>query len=33
MSKEILFGNDARVKIVEGVDIIANAVQIGRAHV
>lgn len=28
MSKEILFGNDARVKIVEGVDIIANAVRV-----
>ena len=34
-AKEILFGTDARTKICEGVDIIANAVkvtlEIGRA--
>mgnify|MGYP000206335197 CR=1 FL=1 len=28
MSKEILFGSDSRAKIVEGVDIIANAVKV-----
>ncbi len=28
MPKEILFGSDARAKIVEGVDIIANAVKV-----
>tara|TARA_Y100000389_G_scaffold35103_1_gene29850 strand:- start:15483 stop:17135 length:1653 start_codon:yes stop_codon:yes gene_type:complete len=28
MSKEILFGNDSRVKVVKGVDIIADAVKV-----
>ena len=27
-SKEIIFGSDARAKICEGVDIIANAVKV-----
>lgn len=27
-AKEILFGTDARTKIVEGVDVIANAVKV-----
>ena len=27
MAKQVLFGNDARTKLVEGVDILANAVR------
>ena len=28
MSKEVIFGDDARVRIVDGVNILANAVKV-----
>ena len=27
-AKEVLFGNDARVKMLEGVNVLANAVKV-----
>ena len=33
MAKQVTFGADSRTKLVEGVNILANAVKIGRAHV
>ena len=33
-AKDVKFGNDARVKMLRGVNVLADAVkEIGRAHV
>ena len=32
-AKEVKFGDDARTKMLRGVNILADAVKIGRAHV
>lgn len=33
-AKDVKFGNEARIKMLEGVNILADAVkEIGRAHV
>ena len=34
-AKEVIFGGEARARMIEGVNILANAVKvkIGRAHV